>query len=229
MPMQAAEKRRLEQENLRKERIRGIIECSFGLFAENGIENISMSEIAEQSEIGVASLYRYFSTKEDLAIEVAIYAWNLELKFFSELFDSEQYKTLSGFEQMKALLEVFEEAIISQRSFFSYIYYFDSFVKKEKIVPSRLEKYEQVISSVNNIMINALDKGKKDGSITLGGGRNDVIASASDEEIYFTLLHSLFCLGQKLSISAELLAMDRAVEPNKQIRLLVNIMLESLR
>ena len=59
--MPAAEKRRLEQENLKQSRIDHIIECTFGLFADKGIESISMNEIASQSEIGVASLYRYLS------------------------------------------------------------------------------------------------------------------------------------------------------------------------
>ena len=63
-------------------RIQSIIECSFGLFAENGIENISMNDIASEAKIGVASLYRYFQTKEELAIEVAIYAWKIELAIF---------------------------------------------------------------------------------------------------------------------------------------------------
>ena len=213
----------------KEERIQHIIECSFGLFSEYGIENISMNEIADKSNIGVASLYRYFSTKEDLAIEVAIYAWNIELQFFSDLFVSEKYIAMTGFEQLKTLLEVFEEALVSQRSFFSFIYYFDSFVKKEKVSSLRLEKYEQAISSANEIMKNALEKGRADGSITLGGAKNSVIASSSSEEMYFTLMHSLFCLAQKLSLSGELLTMDKRVNPRKQIELLINIMLEALR
>lgn len=227
--MQAAEKRRLEQEQIREARINSIIECTFGLFAENGIENISMNEIAEQAEIGVASLYRYFSTKEDLTIEVAIFAWNLELKFFSRLFESDDYKKLCGFEQMRSLLEVFEEALVSQRSFFSFIYYFDSFIKKEKVSAERLFKYECAIGKVNDVIIDALAKGKEDGSITFNKSENPIIAGTSDEEMYFTLLHSLFCLAQKLSLSGELLTMDKAVSAKRQLEILINIMLEALR
>ena len=68
MPGQAGETRQQKRDG----RIQAIIECTFGLFSENGIENISMNDIAAASKIGVASLYRYFQTKEELAIEVAI-------------------------------------------------------------------------------------------------------------------------------------------------------------
>ena len=210
-------------------RISGIVECAFGLFAEKGIESISMNEIAEQAKIGVASLYRYFTTKEDLAIEVAIYAWRMEKDFFGKIFDTDDYRALTGFEQLKAVLEIFEEALVTQRSFFSFVYYFDSFVKKEKVSLERLASYEAEIGEVNEIVINALERGRRDGSITFRHGENAVLAGAADEEVYFTLLHSIFCLAQKLSLSGELLDMDKIASPKRQMEILINAMLEALR
>ena len=210
-------------------RIQSIIECSFGLFAENGIENISMNDIASEAKIGVASLYRYFQTKEELAIEVAIYAWKIELAIFNEVFTSEKYKLLNGFEQLRELLEIYEEAMVSQRSFFGFIYYFDSFIKKEKVSSERLGEYEKVIADTNAIVINALEKGIADGSISFSSSENDVLSKASVQEMFTTMMHSLFCLAQKLSISGELLNMDRVVEARKQIEILINIILVALK
>lgn len=210
-------------------RIQSIIECSFGLFSENGIENISMNDIASAAKIGVASLYRYFQTKEELAIEVAIYAWKLEKSVFNEVFSSAHYAALSGFDQLRELLEVFEDAMVSQRSFFGFIYYFDSFIKKEKVSGERLSEYERTISETNLIVVNALEKGIADGSISFTGSKNEVLARASVGEMFTTMMHSLFCLAQKLSISGELLDMDRVVEARKQIEILINIILVALK
>ena len=210
-------------------RIQSIIECSFGLFSENGIENISMNDIANEAKIGVASLYRYFQTKEELAIEVAIYAWNIEKSVFKEVFTSLEYNALSGFEQLKSLLEVFSDAIVTQRSFFGFIYYFDSFIKKEKVSADRLGEYECTIVEMNSIVLNALEKGISDGSISFTGSKNEVLAKASVEEMFTTMMHSLFCLAQKLSISGDLLNMDTVVEARKQIEILINIILVALK
>ena len=210
-------------------RIQSIIECSFGLFSENGIENISMNDIAAASKIGVASLYRYFQTKEELAIEVAIYAWNIEKSVFKEVFTSGDYTALSGFEQVKSLLEVFADAIVTQRSFFGFIYYFDSFIKKEKVSADRLGEYERTIVEMNSIVLSALEKGIADGSISFTGSKNEVLASASVQEMFTTMMHSLFCLAQKLSISGDLLNMDTIVEARKQIEILINIILVALK
>ena len=210
-------------------RIQSIIECSFGLFAENGIENISMNDIASEAKIGVASLYRYFQTKEELAIEVAIYAWNLETQVFNEVFTGKEYEGFTGFEQLKELLEVFSEALVTQRSFFSFVYYFDSFIKKEKVSSEKLAEYEKTILGTNRIVIQALEKGIADGSISFNGSKNEVLARASIQEMFITMMHSLFCLAQKLSISGDLLAMDKSVESRKQIEILINILLVALK
>ena len=210
-------------------RIQAIIECTFGLFSESGIENISMNDIAVASKIGVASLYRYFQTKEELAIEVAIYAWNLELSVFNEVFTSKKYEALSGYEQLKELLEVFADALVAQRSFFSFVYYFDSFIKKEKVSAEKLREYERTILGTNTIVVQALDKGIADGSISFSGSNNEVLSSASTQEMFITMMHSLFCLAQKLSISGDLLAMDEIVGARKQIEILINMLLVSLK
>ena len=188
-----------------------------------------MNDIASEAKIGVASLYRYFQTKEELAIEVAIYAWKIELAIFNEVFTSEKYKLLNGFGQLRVLLEIYEEAMVSQRSFFGFIYYFDSFIKKEKVSSERLGEYEKVIADTNAIVINALEKGIADGSISFSSSENDVLSKASVQEMFTTMMHSLFCLAQKLSISGELLNMDRVVEARKQIEILINIILVALK
>ena len=228
MHMPAAEKRRLEQENLKASRIQHIIECTFNLFAEKGIESITMNEIASQAEIGVASLYRYFVTKEDLAIECAVYAWKMEEEIFSDIFSSPDYDDLTGYEQMKILLGIFPRVLSTQGNFFRFVYYFDSFVKRQSLSPERLDKYEITITSLKDIVMHALQKGREDGSINYGKSGNETLATASDDEMYFTLMHSLFALAQKLSLSGEMLYMNREVTPGRQVELLINIMLDSL-
>lgn len=228
MPMQAAERRKIEMENLRNERMRHIVECAFGLFAEKGIESISMNEIAVQAEIGVASLYRYFQTKEDLAIEAAIYAWGVEERVFSGVFSTEEYDALSGLEQIRSLLEVFQEAVVTQRSFFSFIYYFDSFITRGDVGAEKLRRYDETVSITNQLVIKAFSKGKEDGSIRIGKNGSTAFSGASDLEICFTMMHSLFCVAQKIAISGEMLQLDRAFEGRRQIEILINMMLSAL-
>ena len=52
--------------NVKEIKINHILEQGFELFSKEGIDNVTMNNIADKAEIGVASLYRYFSTKEEL-------------------------------------------------------------------------------------------------------------------------------------------------------------------
>ena len=101
--------------------------------------------------------------------------------------------------------------------------------KKEKVSSEKLAEYEKTILGTNRIVIQALEKGIADGSISFNGSKNEVLARASIQEMFITMMHSLFCLAQKLSISGDLLAMDKSVESRKQIEILINILLVALK
>ncbi len=227
--MQAAEKRRLEVDNLKQTRIRHIIKCSFSLFAHHGMDEVSMNEIAKESEIGVASLYRYFKTKDDLAIECAIYAWNHETEIFRSVFKNTDFEGKSGYEQLRLLLQCFCRAINEEGEFFRFIYYFDAYVRKQNVSVERLSKYEETISGLKGFVMSTLEKGEKDGSINFKKSDNKVLSSASNSQMYFTMFHALFSMAQKLSLSGDMLYMDREVQHDTQIDILINLILDSIR
>jgi len=59
---------RKEREKLRHRE--EILETALRLFSENGFHNVSMQEIAEESEFAVGTLYNFFESKEQLFVEL---------------------------------------------------------------------------------------------------------------------------------------------------------------
>lgn len=55
-------------QNFRTKRINHAIDVSAKMFLQNGIENVKMTDIADECGIGVATLYRYFGTKTGITI-----------------------------------------------------------------------------------------------------------------------------------------------------------------
>ena len=78
--MTAVEKLAEERDELKSARVERIMISSFSLFSNKGIDAIAMTDIAKHAEIGVASLYRYFETKDEIAIRTAIWAWESRKK-----------------------------------------------------------------------------------------------------------------------------------------------------
>ena len=59
-------RRERERENRKNE----ILDAALKVFAEKGFYNATMDEIAEKAELGKGTIYYYFSTKEDLYLQL---------------------------------------------------------------------------------------------------------------------------------------------------------------
>tara|TARA_B100001113_G_C20976630_1_gene564200 strand:- start:265 stop:849 length:585 start_codon:yes stop_codon:yes gene_type:complete len=79
--------RKEEERNLRKKRI---IDGALKVFNDVGIEKTTMDEIAAESGFGKATLYYYFSSKDEVFVEIMEYGWEklwegIESKIIDEL------------------------------------------------------------------------------------------------------------------------------------------------
>lgn len=52
-----------------------ILERGFRIFAENGIEKVTMNDVAKAAGIAISSLYRYYSSKPKLVMAISTWAW----------------------------------------------------------------------------------------------------------------------------------------------------------
>ena len=111
--------------NVKQLKIDHILAKAFDLFSKEGIDNVTMNNIAEKAEIGVASLYRYFSTKEELAIQCATKMWQIEKEKANGFFTTNEYLEKTGIEQLTGILDYFEKSFDSTQDFYRFIYYFN--------------------------------------------------------------------------------------------------------
>ena len=143
--MTAQEKLEEERDGQKKARIERILSSSFSLFSHNGFETIAMTDIAKNAEIGVASLYRYFETKDEIAIRTAIWGWEKQKNLILPILDDSGYYDKSGIEQLEEIFELFCKLYQNEPDFFRYIYFFDAYVVCQKIEADRLIHYQTVI------------------------------------------------------------------------------------
>ena len=66
--------RQIKERENRKEQI---LKGALLVFKQKGIEKSTMDEIAKQSDFGKASLYYYFSSKEEIFIELLDRGWKM--------------------------------------------------------------------------------------------------------------------------------------------------------
>jgi len=220
--MTAQEKLAEERDGQKNARIERILLAAFSLFSHNGFDAIAMTDIAKDAEIGVASLYRYFATKDEIAIRTAMWAWENQKKMILPILDDSGYYNKTGLDQLSEIFELFCKLYQTVPDFFRYIYFFDAYIVCQKIDPERLLPYQEVIETVQTIIGNAIHKGIEDGSISSEYKGNE-------KQLYYSLMHTFFSASQKLSLSAKMLKMDEMNNDVQQLKLLSKVLIGGLK
>lgn len=220
--MTAKEKYKEEKDKLKSSRISRILESSFELFAEKGIDNVTMTDIAVKAEIGVASLYRYFATKEEIAVQTSIWAWERQKSIILPQLLTDTFNNANGITQLSIIFSMFIKLYENQVKFLRYIYFFDSYAVRIKMEKERLMDYEKTIESTKNVIAASISKGIEDKSIKSK-------YKESQDVLYFTLMHTLFASAQKLSLSGDMLLMDELVSGKQELELLSALLLDALK
>lgn len=174
--------------NIKNERIADAISAAAALYLSQGISEAKMTDIADQAQIGVASLYRYFGTKQLFTVKVGSYIWKMTMKKLSPLFTRADYLAKTGIEQVRSLLNLFHVLMADYRPFLRFLSEFDSFVIREHLTPEQLEEYESCALNMLPVMTVALEKGMADGTV-----RADVDPTI----FYYSVTDSLLSMCQK--------------------------------
>jgi AcrR family transcriptional regulator len=197
-----------------------ILESAIELFCEVGIEATKIEDIAVKANVGTATVYRYFTTKAELAIQSATLFWKNEADQYLNIFKDEDYDTFTGIKQIEVMLKMFGKLYENSPKFLRFLQEFDSFVKNNGILAERLEEYEKTILNLQPYFVKALQKGIEDGTVEL---TNTV------EETYFAITHSMLSLMQKLALNGDILNSDAQVSSQLQVNIIVNLFINGLR
>ena len=167
-----------------------VVECAARLFLEQGISSVKMTDIADEAGVGVATLYRHFSTKASIAASVASVLWQHLEDSYEELVASDGYRRLDGAGQLKLLLDLYCTEHLYRPGFASFIDELDRLIMEGAVSEGAVSAYAQVLSRPYAHYQRAYELGRSDGSI----GRDTDFAL-----FYRSLAHALLSVAGKLS------------------------------
>lgn len=196
---------------VKEERYNYAVGIAADLFLEKGIEAVKMTDIAENSGIGVASLYRFFETKTEIVIRAGSILWKRINSDFLEYINRWNGKT--GMDKLVYDLGYFRNLYVNHRSFIKFLDDFDHIMLEEKVPKERLREYESSVVNFYVPLSDACEMGKMDGTI-----RKD----ASIFDVYFSVTHALLAVCQKF-IRGEILPGDNFSNAGKEIEKLLEL------
>ena len=187
-----------------------IVEVAKTLFLEKGINNVCVKDLASRAELGEATIYRYFSKKENLVSQVAI---NLEKEVFNKYFSINH--NLSGYVQIERFYNCFLDVFTNVKNYFRFVHDFDSLIVANHL---KVEEYENNIYNYYQVFMEAYNKGLEDGSVK---------KLVDPNLFYMTTSHAILSLCVKMS-SEDVLVQDSNADKTKEICELIMIFMNSL-
>ena len=129
-------------------RMRRALETGFRLFAEKGIDPVTMPEIADASGVTRPSLYRYFSTKPELVIAIGTWKWQEYIDVSRQRFPAQVRERMSAREYVETYLDVFLDLYRNHRDLLRFNHYFNSYIEKEHVTPEQMRPYREMIEDL---------------------------------------------------------------------------------
>ncbi|GAB4401204.1 MAG: TetR/AcrR family transcriptional regulator [Microscillaceae bacterium] len=138
-----------------------IIDAAERIFFKEGIENASMDQVAREAELSKGTLYLYFKSKDELYRAIILRGFIILKRKLKEAFLPQE----NGFENVRAISKAYIRFSHDHLGYFNAILHYqnDIFDKNndEPVTVQSLEGGNAVIQ----VLVNALEKGKTDGSI----------------------------------------------------------------
>jgi AcrR family transcriptional regulator len=197
-----------------------MIDAAYRCFSKNGIESTAISDIAAEAEVGEATIYRHFVTKENLALECGIKFWNEVGAFYEEKTDTAAFQQKSGMEQVEQMIWLALDYYGRHTAEFCMICNLDGFLLSHRVGAEALAAYEQAVDGLRPLLCDAIARGQADGSIA---------KQAEALELYYALTNGIFALMQKEASAGSLLASDRAVEQERKLTVFLQLLIDGLR
>ena len=144
-----------------------LIDVAFALFSRKSIEAVTLDEIAREAGVGIATLYRYFTNKPNLVIEIGAGLW---LDYYKEV--EKEYAERGG-EKMTAAeeLEFFIDCLIelyrNHKDVLVFNRNFDTYVKHEGCTKEQMAPYNNAVSVFARKFHTVYSKAGSDGTLNI--------------------------------------------------------------
>ena len=186
---------------------RFVIDTATNIFLERGIACVSVHDIAQAVGVGEATIYRYFSKKQNLVVAVAVQLGAKVLAYFDIEGGDNGWDKLALF--YGAYLRVYRE----HPEYFRFLSEFDTLARTD----GDLAEYEQALQPYYSLFAAAYNEGRADGTVR-----------ELDLPLYYmTTTHAILGLCKKLAVEGDLLQQD--IYDIEEIQLLIDIILHHIR
>lgn len=192
-----------------------ILETAYRVFAEHRITPVTMNDIAKAAGIGVATLYRYYSSKPDLVVAVGTWVWQ---DFFAQNQTRADSEAMTAAEELAFYLDSFLELYRRHPAILRFNQFFNVYMQNIQISSEALQPYTDMIGTIYAKFAKMYARAERDGTV-----RTDMSA----KQMFSYTLHIMLAAVTRYAVGL-VYQPDGDINPEAELVLLRNTLLREL-
>ena len=160
----------MKQTLKRQKKENTILDAAEEVFFPGGYEKAKMEDVAKACGLSKASLYFYFKSKEDIYMAITHRAFQELIELYYQII--EEHIDDSGFVRVKKIFEGYLTYSEKHHHYHEALFYYMALIRNGEVSDSALKSsiYYKKIEGIHNlpikIVVDEIEAGKRDGSIT---------------------------------------------------------------
>ena len=187
-----------------------VLACGFKMFAEHGIESVTMPDLAKASDIDRSSIYRYFPTKADLVIAISSNVWE---NITTQNYERMGVETRTAAQRYEFWLDSFLVLYREHGDLLRFNQFFNVYVANEKVSEEQMEPFNRVIITLEARFHDTYELAKQDGTL-----RTDI----PENGIFSATLHLMLAAVTRYAVG---LVYQGGTEPEKELERLKKMLM----
>lgn len=189
-----------------------IIETGFRIFSERTIDAVNLTEVAKEAGIGMATVYRYFSSKTPLVVAIGAWSWD---SYQQEYLQRQRMEGITGAKDYEFFLDSFIDLYENHRDILRFNQFFNIYVMREGILAKdEFAPYKKVLTVMAERFHKAYELGEKDGTLN---------TEVPEKKMFLRTLHIMLAVITRYAVG---LVYEGDEDPKEEILLLKDMLLK---
>ena len=178
-----------EKDNKKRSKYREkILDTAFTLFSEDSIESVKFEDIAKKSNVGAATVYRYFKNKPEMVIELATQKWIEHYKEVEINYQKAGGDSMDAAEELEFFLDSFINLYRNHKDLLRFNRNFDTYVIHEKCSKEQMKPYNDAVSIFANKFHTVYRKAQEDGTLSI---------KVSEKKLFVNIMYIMLSVAGK--------------------------------
>lgn len=165
-----------------------LLNAGFELFAEHGIESVSLQEVAKKADVPIATLYKYYQNKVNLVVSISANTWGNVWKKILEEDNKELLFSRNAYEMVEFYCDIIIDIYKKKPQILCFSSNFKTYLTREGASDEQVKEQIDTLKPISDLFHAKYEQAKENHCI-----RTDI----PEQELFSTLALTMLGMAER--------------------------------